>query len=370
MTRRRNPFPGVTRAPDRHGKVRWRFRRKGFSCYLPGAYASAEFRAAYEAAQLEAKTPTPIARWPHGSLGWLITHYLASPRHAQKAPSTRKTLRAELDWLRHTKDEGGADAGDLPVASFRGRHVEALMDKKDGPAAQNRVRKNMSLLFNYAIRLELIAANPVRATDRVKHKSDGYHTWTDAEIARFLKRHDSGTQARLALLLALNTGAARQDLAKLGWQNVKGGRITYKRGKTGVEADLPILPELAEELAKVPRTQMLFLPTQAGAARTPAGFGGWFKAKAVQANVTADSANIHGLRKAGATRLAEHGATEWEIASFLAHEDTKQAAVYVRKANRAKLGTSALARLGGAKSEHNLSNPGEGLGKSDAKRKE
>lgn len=47
MTRRRNPFPGVTRVTNRHGKVRWRFRRGGFTCYLPGPYASAEWRAAY-----------------------------------------------------------------------------------------------------------------------------------------------------------------------------------------------------------------------------------------------------------------------------------------------------------------------------------
>lgn len=85
--------------------------------------------------------------------------------------------------------------------------------------------------------------------------------------------------------------------------------------------------------------------------------------------MTADSANIHGLRKAGATRLAEHGATEWEIASFLAHEDAKQAAIYVRKANRAKLGTSALAKLGGTKMEQNLSNPNKGLDKNDKKDK-
>lgn len=221
MTRRRNPFPGVTRVVDRHGKVRWRFRRKGFSCYLPGAYGSAEWRTAYEAAQIEAKATTPTARWPYGSLGWLITHYLSSPRHAQKAPSTRKTLRAELDWLRRPKNEGGADAGDLPVARFRGRHVEALMAKKDGPAAQNRVRKNLSLLFNYAIRLELISVNPVRATDRVKHRSDGYHTWTDPEIDRFLKRHGTGTQARLALLLALNTGAAARTLRGLAGRTLR-----------------------------------------------------------------------------------------------------------------------------------------------------
>src|SRR6056297_2098485 len=109
--RRRNPFPGVSRTVDRHGKVRWRFRRKGFSCHLPGAYASVEWRAAYEAALSDAKMPRVTARFPYGSLGWLIEHYLASPRHSQKAPITRQTLLNELDWLREV-------AGDLPVTGF------------------------------------------------------------------------------------------------------------------------------------------------------------------------------------------------------------------------------------------------------------
>ena len=357
--RRRNPFPGVTRITDRHGRVRWRYRRRGKSCYLPGAYGSAEFRAAYEAAEADAPAPvTAATRFPHGSLGWLIGQYLDSPRHRQKAELTRRTLRHELDWLREA-------AGPLPVVAFRGRHIEALMAKKATPAAQNRVRKNLSMLFAHAIRLELIATNPVKATERVPHKTDGFHTWTAAEIGAFLARHGPGTKARLALLLALNTGAARQDLAGLGWQNVRGGRIVYRRGKTGVEADLPILPELAEELARVPRTQLLFLPTQAGTAHSVPGFGGWFKDRAVEAGVTAG--NVHGLRKAGATRLAEHGATEWEIAAFLAHEGTKEAATYVRKASRSKLGSAALARLHGPKGEQELSNPAERLDKEGRK---
>ena len=52
------------------------------------------------------------------------------------------------------------------------------------------------------------------------------------------------------------------------------------------------------------------------------------------------------MRKAGATRLAEAGATEWEVASFLAHEDSKTVAVYVRKANRARMASNGMARLG------------------------
>lgn len=55
MRRRNDPFPGVTRAVDRHGKPRWRFQRSRFSAHLPGVYGSVEFRAAYEAALTESK---------------------------------------------------------------------------------------------------------------------------------------------------------------------------------------------------------------------------------------------------------------------------------------------------------------------------
>lgn len=47
--------------------------------------------------------------------------------------------------------------------------------------------------------------------------------------------------------------------------------------------------------------------------------------------------------------MAEAGATEWEIASSLAHKDTKMAAFYVRKANRGKLADRGMGRLSQSK---------------------
>ncbi|MEL6207324.1 MAG: hypothetical protein AAFR47_18710 [Pseudomonadota bacterium] len=81
---------------DRHGKVRWRFRSKGFSCYLPGDYASAAWREAYEAARQASVKP---ARAPADttSLHWLVTQYLASPRYRDRSESSRRVLRKELD---------------------------------------------------------------------------------------------------------------------------------------------------------------------------------------------------------------------------------------------------------------------------------
>ncbi len=124
---------------------------------------------------------------------------------------------------------------------------------------------------------------------------------------------------------------------------MEGGRVSYSRGKTRVAALLPILPELAEELALLPEDQVPLLAHGAGRKYKAETLGNWFRDQCVAAGLPHCSA--HGLRKAGATRLAEAGATEWEIASYLAHKDTKMASIYVQKANRALLADNGMARL-------------------------
>lgn len=163
-----------------------------------------------------------------------------------------------------------------------------------------------------------------------------------------MTRHGPGSKARLAILIALDTGMARQDLygSNRDMLRVKDSklRIEYARGKTGVAADLPVIPELEEELLRLPPEQHLFLPKDD--LREPykvTSFGNWFRDRCREAGVRG---SIHGLRKAGATRLADVGASDWEIASYLAHTDTTQASVYTKAANRSKLADSGFEKLG------------------------
>lgn len=357
MNRRRNPFPGVSRVVDRHGKVRWKFRRKGFTTYLPGPYGSIEFRAAYEAAVDQVKTPVIMDRHPYGTLNWLIENYLKSPKHKSKSEATRRVLSRELDWLRD-------QAGDLPVAGFRAKHVEALMGRKDGPAAANKVRKNLSMLFTHAIKLELegVTVNPARAADRMREGDEGFHTWTASEMAPFLKHHETGSKARLVFMLALNTGAARADLCRMTWGNVRDGRISYKRGKTKIGGDYPILPDLERELALLPRDVMVLIHHGKGLPYKPETLGNWFKDQCKAAGLP--HCSLHGIRKGQATAMADAGGTEFEIMSFLAHATPKEAATYTRKADRGRLTDSGLSRISGANPEQTLSNLGERLDKS------
>lgn len=339
MNRRRNPFPGVTTQPDRHGKLRHRLRRtvKGtrVDCYLPGSYGSPEFRAAYEAAIEGARAP--IARATPGTVAFLVETYLASTAYSDLAQKTRSTKRGRLDWIKSA-------IGDARYADLLPRHIEALMDKKGGPEAANRLKKDLAQLYELAAkRFGFRGQNPAKLADSRKTRKGGFHTWTDAEIEQFRERFESGTLARLALEVFLGTGAARQDAAALTRANIRGGRIVFRRGKTGQEVDLPILPELARELAFVPTTQMVVIAHGEGQAYRPESLGNWFRERCVDAGLP--HCTPHGLRKAGARRLAEHGATEWEVMAFLAHGTAKEASRYVAAANRAKLTTSGLAKL-------------------------
>ena len=131
-------------------------------------------------------------------------------------------------------------------------------------------------------------------------------------------------------------------------------RLSYRRCKTGEAVDLPILPELARELVLLPTTQMVLLARNDGVkGYAVESFGILFRRWCNEAGLPGCSA--HGLRKAGARRLAEAGATEFEVMSFLGHATAKEASRYVAAANRASLANSGMAKLG-AKPEQRLSN--------------
>ena len=252
--RYRNEFRGVSVVGDRHGRLRYRLRRtlKGrkVDSYLPGVIGSTEFRAAYEAAIDGARVTTRRAQ--PGTFSHLIEAYLDSAAFRNLAPTTRSDKRPRLDWIRTA-------IGDARYARMQPRQVEALMTKKGGPEASNRLKKDLAQLFRFAAKhFAFSRPNPAALADAYKIRSSGFHSWTDEEIASFRNHFPSGSQARLALELFFGTGAARQDAAGLTRANIRGAEIHYSRQKTGQAVVIPILPELRLELARIPqRTRFL-----------------------------------------------------------------------------------------------------------------
>ena len=257
-------------------------------------------------------------------------------------------MRGRLDWVR-------VAIGEAKYAKIAPHHVAALMEKKGGPAAANRLRKDLGQLYRFAgKRLGYRGPNPAALADAHRTKKGGYHTWTDDEIEAYRATHATGTKARLALEIFLNTGASRVDAINFTRANIAGARLRYRRAKTGQQVDLPILPELDRELSYLPPTQMVLLSREDGSkGYANESFGNLFRRWCADAGLPHCAA--HGLRKAGARRLAEAGATEFEVMSFLGHGTAREASRYVAAANRATLADSGMAKLGN-KTGANVSN--------------
>ena len=339
-TRVQSEFPGASAYRDRHDVRRWRYRVKGFAAELGRDYGSPEFRRRYEAA-LQRKKPDAGARMKHGSLNWLIVSWYRSPGFRGLAGQTRQVYRNIVERLREAH-------GDKMVAKLRRGHISRLVAAKaDTPAAANRLASLLKLLLDHAVEEELRDDNPAAGFKKFATEGDGFHTWTEAEIARFEAAYPIGTTARLAFTLMLYTGAARVDACAMGWHNLSDGRIAYRRRKTlrttGILVDIPVHPSLAAVLREAPRDRPTFLETRQRRARSPDGLGNmmrdWCDA------IGLPQCTSHGLRKACATRLAEAGCSSPEIAAITGHASLKMVEHYTRAANRKLLASSAMARL-------------------------
>jgi integrase len=138
--------------------------------------------------------------------------------------------------------------------------------------------------------------------------------------------------------------AARSDVVHLGPQHVRNDVVSYRRRKTAAPVDIPVLPELQAAIDAMPKAEHLtFITTELGKPFTPAGFGNWFRDQCDAAKLSNLSA--HGLRKAGATCLAEHGCTDHEIMAWGGWSSIKEVQRYTRGANRKRMALRAAEKL-------------------------
>lgn len=327
-------IPYVSSFKDRHGKTRWRFRRGSVSVYLPDP-TSLDFAPAYQAA-LAAK-PVIRPRYRRGSMSDLIVRYLASPEFARLAAPTKSVYRNVLKRL-------DREHGDKLVAQLEPRHVRALVRAKaETPTAANRLLSILNILLSLAVEEDMIRLNPASQVKKLPVKTQGFIAWSQEDVEAFEARHGPGTRERLALRLLLCTGQRRSDVVRMGWQHVEEGWIRVVQQKTGVALSVPLLPQLTEELARLPRDRLTFLLTKQGAPFTAAGFGNWFGEAVAAAGLAHRSA--HGLRKTAAYRLAEAGCTAHEIKAITGHQTLREVQRYTAAADQKRLAAAAMAQL-------------------------
>lgn len=331
-------FKNVSKFTDIRGKVRWRYRRKGQKAvYLPGEYGSPEFVRAYDAAVSERPLHRSQTQLP-GTISALITGYLGSSDFRLLADNTKRTYRYHLERFR--KANGDKSITQITPHSLR----EKLDTMAHKPATANLFLKVIKAMCAYGVDRRILKyGNPTSGVKKLKYRTDGIATWTDAQIAQFEARHPVGTKANLALRLLLYTAQRRSDVVRLGRQLERNGAIHMRQNKTGSWLILPIVPELREALDRTPIGGMHYLQTEFGKPFSLAGFGNWFRDRCDEAGLKGMSA--HGLRKAAARRMAEASKSTHEIMAMTGHKSLTEVERYTREVSQEKLAKQAASGL-------------------------
>ena len=298
-----------------------------------GEYGSREFMAAYNAALAGNAAPQRKAAAPTGTLGWLISAYHGSPAWARLSVATRRQREGVFRSI---------ETADIPLAEVTPQAVRAGMARRK-PCAAEAFLICMKVLFRWALDHEHIEADPTAGLRTTRQKTDGFHTWTEAEIARFEARWPVGTRERLAMSILLYTGLRRGDACALGRQHIRHGVITVRTEKTGQQVTISLLPELARIIEATPSRRRDLHSRQARPSngepfirpvvRDGLQGGGSFKRKGARAAQGGGDAGGRERRNGRATgkhfRLARR----------------PDGTLYTRQADRAKLARDAMEKL-------------------------
>lgn len=230
-----------------HGKVRLRFRRKGFpSYYFKAALGTEEFRAEYAAcidpdAPAKAAAMARVARAEPGSLLDLFNRYVSVPDRLGPSEVTQKRVRSILEHFVTGRETRSA-------RDVRFDHIDKIIPKtriktgtgnktRGGVEAARKLRKELLRMFAFAVKAGMRKDNPVEHADKVKttpeERSRGFHTWTEDEIAQYRAKHALGTNARLAMELILWTDQRKVVSIHLGRQHIEDGRFRITQTNTG-----------------------------------------------------------------------------------------------------------------------------------------
>jgi integrase len=274
--------------------------------------------------------------------------YRDSGAWATLAPATR---RQRDNIFLHVVEA----AGKAPFTEVTRKTIAAGFDRRrETPFAANNFLKTMRGLFRWAAENGFVEKDPTEGVRGQVPRTDGFHAWTEEEIAKFEAHWPVGSRERLAMTILLYSGLRRGDVARLGRQHVRDGVIAMRTEKTGTPIAIPVLPELAEVIAATQTGDLAFIATSGGAPMTKESLGNWFRAACKAAGVPGSA---HGLRKAGATRAANNGATLHELEAIYGWSGGKMASLYTRQADRVRLAREAMGKLGKGKTGTSIPAP-------------
>lgn len=334
--------PHLVPQRTRHGKLVWYVRKgKGPRTRLRAEYGSTTFWAEYQAA-IAGEPPATQGR-PRaatGSVAWLWTRYRETAAWTRLKGTTRRQRENIMAGV-------VANVGDDPANGMTSADILAGRDARAATPSQAKgFLVCMRKMYGWAVAAGHVESDPtvgIKAFPRVK--GEGFPVWTEEEVDRYQTKWPLGTKERVWIDVLLYTGLRRGDAVTLGRQHIRNGVATLRteKGQGEVVVTLPILPILAATLAAGPCADLAFICGAAGKPLTKASFGNKFREACDKAGVFGKSA--HGIRKAGATRAADNGATEKQLNAIFGWTGSDMARLYTQAADRKRASMMAMGTL-------------------------
>jgi integrase len=303
-------------------------RRYRVQIRLRGVVRSATFPTLQEARQWAAvvegtlHTPrgTPRLEALYHTLGDLLERYGREVLPG-KRPGTQAHQGPQLAWW--TEQLGRLRLDQVTPARLAA--CRDLLAQTRAPSTVNRYTAVLSHAFTLAVReWEWLEASPLTRVRRLREPRGRVRYLSDAERPRLLAACQASHNRWLypIVLLALATGARKQEILSLTWQDIdlRRAQLTIEHSKNGERRTLPITGRVLEHvqaLGKVRRidTALLF-PRPDGLQPSDLRYA-WHQA--VQEAGLVDF-RFHDLRHTAASYLAMQGASLLELAEILGHK--------------------------------------------------
>ena len=219
-----------------------------------------------------------LGRWPSISLAearniWRLTREAIAKGERPQAKSSTSPLFEFVaeEWLK--KDQASnkkqtqylatrtVEADLLPA--WRGKRIDEiskadvieLLDRitDRAPVGARRVRALVRRLFRWCIERDILTVDPTATLPREANAKSRERILRDDELAKIWRAAD-GNYGAVVRMLAL-TGARRDEIASLRWDEVDGDTITLsgERTKTGRPHTIPLSKPALDILASQPR---------------------------------------------------------------------------------------------------------------------
>lgn len=267
------------------------------------------------------------------TFGELVKEYLKIEGAKQKSKDEYKRI-LNKDALPQWKNQR--------AAAIRRRDVIALIEKKaeTAPIAANRLFELLRRVYNFAIRRDIVEANPCALVKKPGEERSKDRVLSNQEIKTLWEALDGpwfSAQTAAAIRLILVTAQRPGEIASMRWENidVEGGwwTIPAARAKNDLAHRVPLNKTAREILASLPPASPWVFPSPkenqhvhrnalAMAIRRARG-------RATDALTVVDF-SPHDLRRSAASHMASAGVERFLIGRLLNHVEPGVTKVYDR----------------------------------------